>query len=67
LNKAAKFKTIATRRTKQAVRVISNIGNLSNRSSYAFTPEQVDKIFGLMQDALTASKKNLRIKLKKHP
>lgn len=63
--KAAKFKTIATRRTKQAVKFISNLGNLSNKSSYDFTPAQVDKIYQTLTDAIVESKKKFDAKEKK--
>lgn len=63
--KAAKFKEIATRRLKGAANQIKNIGNLSNKSSYVYTPEQVDKVFALLQKSIDVAKAKFEEKKKK--
>lgn len=40
-----KFVKLANRRINSAIKAIQLIGNLSNRSNYDFTEEDVDKIF----------------------
>lgn len=43
--KSARFTKIAGRRTKEIIRVLSNLGNCSNRNVYGYTPTQIDYIF----------------------
>lgn len=42
--KQAKFKELANKRVGNALKAVSLIGNLTNRASYDYTQEQVDKI-----------------------
>lgn len=56
VDKAAKFRTIAGRRTSNAIRAIEMIGNCSNRSSYDYNEEQVEKIFGLLLVAVNETR-----------
>jgi hypothetical protein len=62
--KAAKFKEIAQRRTRQAVRIITGLGNLSNKGNYEFTPEQLDKIFKALHEALNETQAKFDAKVK---
>jgi len=62
--KAAKFKEIAQRRTRQAVRIITGLGNLSNKGNYEFTPEQVEKIFKALSEALADTQAKFEAKAK---
>ncbi len=47
-----RFKRVATRRTNDILRRISILGNCANRSAYAYTDEDINKIFADFQ-ALT--------------
>jgi len=53
VDKAGKFRQLAERRVTQALRIINRIGNLSNKSSYEFTAEQIGKMFEAMRNELT--------------
>ena len=54
-SKADKFRRIASHRTNNALKQITGIGKLST-SAYEYTPEQVEKIFGALQQALDDAK-----------
>ena len=43
--RSQKFKRIATKRTNEIIRKIQILGNCSNRSSYDYTEDEVNKIF----------------------
>ena len=49
---AQKFKRLATRRVNLALKHIHLIGNLSNRSNYAYTPDDVKRIFIALREAV---------------
>lgn len=51
-NKRDKFVKLATRRVTRALREIRLIGNLSNRSAYEYTDEDVRKIVRALQREL---------------
>lgn len=53
--KEEKFKRIATRRVKNIISKIENVGKLSS-PSYEYTDEEVEKIFGAIQEALDNAK-----------
>jgi len=48
---------LATKRVNSAIKVIRLIGNLSNKSNYDYTDEDVEKIFHALQEELNACKK----------
>ena len=50
-----KFKRLATQRVTNALKKIELVGNLST-SSYEYAPEEVDKIFASLQQALDSAK-----------
>jgi hypothetical protein len=50
--KEAKFKRLANRRVAVALKRLGHIKSLSNRSSYAYTPDQVAKITTVLREAL---------------
>ena len=54
--KRQKFVRLAEARVTRAIRDIRLIGNLSNRSAYAFTDEDVRKIFRAIQKEAEAAK-----------
>jgi hypothetical protein len=49
---AQKFKRLATRRVNLALKHIHLISNLSNRSNYAYTPNDVKRIFIALREAV---------------
>lgn len=49
-DKVAAFKRVANLRTNKALHAISLIGNLSRRTSYEFTKEDIDKIEKAIQE-----------------
>ena len=60
-----KFVKLATKRVSNALKAIQLIGNLSNRSNYDYTPEDVQKIFKALQDELGVSKKKFELAQKR--
>jgi len=60
------FKRLATRRVNAALKYLRLIGNLSNRSNYYYTEEQVEQIFGTLEECLKELKQRfIREKVKK--
>lgn len=43
--KRERFKRLATYRTNEVLKRIKVLGNCSNRSAYAYTEEEINKIF----------------------
>lgn len=52
-----KFVDLANKRVSKALQTIQLIGNLSNRSNYDYTDEDVAKIFRALQAEIAACKK----------
>lgn len=55
-DKSEKFVELANKRVNRAIDDIRLIGNLSNRSNYEYSPEQVAKIFQELQSELAKSR-----------
>ena len=64
-----RFRRIATKRTNEILEKIRILGNCSNRSSYEYTEEEINKIFSEIEKQLRLTKakflaeKRERIKL----
>ena len=52
-SKEDRFKRLAEQRVPAALKRISLIGKLSNRSSYAYTDEQIQKIISSLRDEVS--------------
>lgn len=52
-----RFVVLAVSRTKRAIKDIRLIANLSNRSNYSYTKEDVAKIFKALGSELKAARK----------
>ena len=61
-----KFVNLANKRVSGALRAIRLIGNLSNRSNYDYTDEDVTKVIKALQHELNACKKRFEL-AKKRP
>ena len=61
-DKRNNFKRLAEARTEKVLAMLDLIGNLSNKSFYEYTDEEVDKIF----KAITESIENNKNKFKKN-
>jgi hypothetical protein len=55
-DRRAKFVELAQARVNRAIRDLRLIGNLSNRSAYSCTDEDVRKIFRALQKELDSAK-----------
>lgn len=66
-DKAAKFRELATRRVSKIVKGIRQIGNLSSRGNYEYTPTQVSKIFQAMRDEMSAAEERFSRPAKSSP
>lgn len=62
-----KFVDLANSRVNKAIKAIHLIGNLSNRSNYDYTEEDVNKIFRALNDELAACKRRFELASKKAP
>jgi len=51
-----KFIRLAEARTSKALNMIELIGNLSNRSFYEYTDEEIEKIFTILEREIRKSK-----------
>ncbi len=54
--KHERFKRIAAKRTNELLEKIRILGNCSNRSSYKFTTEEINKIFSEIDKQLKTAK-----------
>lgn len=52
-----KFVRLANSRVNKAIKAIQLIGNLSNRSNYDYSQEDVDKIFSALNSEIKACRK----------
>ena len=55
-SKAEKFVRLGEYRVNKAIEAIGRIENLSNRSSYEYTEEQVEAMFSMMEKRLSEVK-----------
>jgi hypothetical protein len=62
-----KFVILANSRVNKAIKAIHLIGNLSNRSNYDYTDEDVHKIFRALNEEITACKRRFELASKKSP
>ena len=60
-----KFITLANKRVSKALQTIQLIGNLSNRSNYNYTPDDVTKILKALTDEVSACRKKFEMALTK--
>lgn len=55
-SKNDRFKRIATRRTNNILNQIRLLGNLSNKSTYDYSEDEVNKIFSAVESQLKIAK-----------
>jgi len=60
-----KFVELARKRVSRALKDIQLIGNLSNRSNYDYTEEDVAKIIKALSDEVSACRKKFEVGIKK--
>lgn len=60
--KAEKFVRLAEYRINKAMDAIGRLEALSNKSSYEYTPEQIEAMFGALQNRIDAVKESFMIK-----
>lgn len=56
-----KFVALANNRVHKALKSIQLIGNLSNRSNYDYTDDDVSKIFRALQEEINACRKRFEM------
>ncbi len=54
--KKENFKRLAEARTNKIINMIELLGNLSNKSNYSYTIEQIDYIYESIENSLKESK-----------
>ena len=57
------FVRLAEARTNKALKMLSVIGNLSNKSNYQYTKNDVDKIFNALETELRRNRKRFETAL----
>src|SRR5262249_55534210 len=60
-----KFISLANKRVSKALQTIQLIGNLSNRSNYDYTQDDVAKIMKALTDEVSACRKKFEMAFKK--
>ena len=60
-NDRKKFVDLASKRVSRAMKAIQLIGNLSNRSNYDYTEDDVTKIFKALQEELNSCRKRFEM------
>lgn len=60
-----KFVELAQKRVSKAMKDIQLIGNLSNRSNYDYTEEDVGKIMKALSEEVSACRKKFDVAMKK--
>jgi hypothetical protein len=60
-----KFVDLANKRVSKALQTIQLIGNLSNRSNYDYTDDDVTKIFRALHEEIAACKRRFDLATKK--
>lgn len=61
----AKFVSLANKRVTRAVKAIQLIGNLSNRSNYDYSDDDVAKIMKAVQEEVVSCRKRFDLAAKK--
>lgn len=56
-----RFKRLAEKRTEKVLNAIRVLANCSNKSSYAYTEDAVNKIFRTIEEELKTAKGKFRI------
>ncbi len=54
--KRSRFQRLATQRTNNVLKAIQVLGNCSNKSSYSYTTEEINKIFNEIDKKLKETK-----------
>jgi hypothetical protein len=60
-----KFVDLANKRVSKALKDIQLVGNLSNRSNYDYTEEDVAKIMKALSDEVAACRRKFDVAMKK--
>ncbi|MBI2327477.1 hypothetical protein HYU92_04110 [Candidatus Curtissbacteria bacterium] len=64
--RSEKFKRLATYRTNIVLEKLRILGNLSNKTNYDYTDEEVHKIFSAIDDGLKRVKAKFSLTRKQH-
>lgn len=59
-NNREKFVDLANKRVNRTLKCIKLIGNLSNRSNYQYTEQDVEKIFDALQSEIKVCRNRFR-------
>ncbi len=60
-----KFKELAEKRVRRAIKELQLVGNLGNRSNYRYEDEDVRKIFAHLERALRDAKRRFEVNSRK--
>ena len=65
-DKRNNFKRLAEARTEKILAMLDLIGNLSNKSFYEYTDEEVDKIFKAITESVENNKNKFKTRKQKN-
>ena len=65
MNDRAKFVRLAEARVSKSLKAIQLVGNLSNRSNYDYTDEDVERIFKALAQEIAACRKRFELSKRK--
>lgn len=65
VERTEKFRTAAVRRVRNVETTLRRVKNLSNPSSYAYTEQDIDRIFDHLQELLDSTRESF-IRRKEH-
>jgi Neuraminidase (sialidase) len=54
--KGDRFRRLASQRTNNVLKAVQVLGNCSNKSTYSYTPEEINKIFAEIERKLKETK-----------
>lgn len=61
-DKRDRFRRLASQRTNNVLKAIQVLGNCSNKSTYSYTPEEINKIFAEIDRKLKDTKALFRVR-----
>lgn len=60
-----RFKRLALKRTNDILNKIRILGNLSNKSSYSYNDDEIDKMFKAIDEQIKTTKTRFKLKKRK--
>lgn len=62
--KQARFRRLAEKRTNTVIKKIQVLSNCSNKSMYSYTADEINSIFGAIENELKSAKALFKVKIR---